>query len=352
MEALDNLLVALSQGSLQNVRTELEALKAKADEGVLSAFEESIVQTYTDYLPDLESALQSGGKAIDSWMEVLAETIEEVYVDYVDSSEEAAKANVALEGSLAVLANAVENGILDVEKYRRLYPNLVADIERYINKNDDAVQTTEDTKEASENASTAVEKYADNVDEASEDIADSLDDVIDSVDDLTESTEGLTASQQDAVSQMGSLSAVLSAISPMLDSFIEKTKASIDPMTAMQSAAQLLAVAIDSLADSINALNSVKVSLPSMEDLQARMEVIQQITQEVESIGTQGNVGAATAGMTLDNVVSEAVGAEGLGGSRSVNINNNLQAVIEVDGTQLGIATLQNVDNASQFVIY
>lgn len=352
MEALDNLLVAMSQGSLQNVRTELEALKEKADEGVLSAFEESIVQTYTDYLPDLESALQSGGKAIDSWMEVLAETIEEVYVDYVDSSEEAAKANVALEGSLAVLANAVENGILDVEKYRRLYPDLVADIERYINKNDDAVQTTEDTREASENASTAVEKYADNVDEASEDIAGSLDDVTDSVDDLTESTEGLTASQQDAISQMGSLSAVLSAISPMLDSFIEKTKASIDPMTTMQDAAQLLAVAIDSLAASINALNSVKVSLPSMEDLQARMEVIQQITQEVESIGTQGNVGAATAGMTLDNVVSEAVGADGLGGSRSVNINNNLQAVIEVDGTQLGIATLQNVDNASQFVIY
>lgn len=352
MEALDNLLVAMSQGSLQNVRTELEALKEKADEGVLSAFEESIVQTYTDYLPDLESALQSGGKAIDSWMEVLAETIEEVYVDYVDSSEEAEKANVALEGSLAVLANAVENGILDVEKYRKLYPDLVADIERYINKNDDAVQTTEDSREASENASTAVEKYADNVDEASEDIADSLDDVTDSVDDLTESTEGLTASQQDAISQMGSLSAVLSAINPMLDSFIEKTKASIDPMKAMQDEAELLAVAIDSLADSINALNSVKVSLPSMEDMQARMEVIQQITQEVESIGTQGNVGAATAGMTLDNVVSEAVGAEGLGGSRSVNINNNLQAVIEVDGTQLGIATLQNVDNASQFVIY
>lgn len=352
MEALNNLLAGLSEGSLQRVREELEALKAKADEGVLTTFEEAVQQTYTTYLPDLEAALRSGGNSINSWMEALAETVEEVYVEYVGDSEEAAKANVALEGSLAILANAVENGILNLDKYRKLYPDLVADIESYINKSDDAVQTTEDTREASENASTAVEEYADNVDEASEDIADSLDTVTDSVDNLTESTEGLTASQQDAITEMVAIGTALSAISPMLDSFIEKTNASIEPMTAMQDAAQLLAVAIDSLAASINDLNSVKVSLPSMEDLQARMEVIQQITQEVESIGTQGNVGAATAGLTLDNVVSEAVGADGFGGTRSVSINNNLQAVIEVDGTQLGIATLQNVDDASQFVIY
>ena len=34
-----------------------------------------------------------------------------------------------------------------------------------------------------------------------------------------------------------------------------------------------------------------------------------------------------------------------------LNINNQLSAVIEVDGTQLGIAVLKNIDNASQFVL-
>lgn len=34
-----------------------------------------------------------------------------------------------------------------------------------------------------------------------------------------------------------------------------------------------------------------------------------------------------------------------------LNINNQLSAVIEVDGTQLGIAVLRNIDNASQFVL-
>ena len=34
-----------------------------------------------------------------------------------------------------------------------------------------------------------------------------------------------------------------------------------------------------------------------------------------------------------------------------LNINNQLSAVIEVDGTQLGIAVLRNIDNASQFIL-
>lgn len=41
-------------------------------------------------------------------------------------------------------------------------------------------------------------------------------------------------------------------------------------------------------------------------------------------------------------------GASGVG---SVSVNNQLSAVIEVDGVQLGVAVLKNIDNASQFVL-
>lgn len=49
----------------------------------------------------------------------------------------------------------------------------------------------------------------------------------------------------------------------------------------------------------------------------------------------------------LEQTASLPLGAE-LG---TVNVNNQLSAVIEVDGTQLGIAVLRNIDKASQFVL-
>lgn len=49
----------------------------------------------------------------------------------------------------------------------------------------------------------------------------------------------------------------------------------------------------------------------------------------------------------LEQTASLPLGAE-LG---AVNVNNQLSAVIEVDGTQLGIAVLRNIDKASQFVL-
>ena len=49
----------------------------------------------------------------------------------------------------------------------------------------------------------------------------------------------------------------------------------------------------------------------------------------------------------LEQTASLPLGAE-LG---AVNVNNQLSAVIEVDGTQLGIAVLKNIDKASQFVL-
>ena len=52
----------------------------------------------------------------------------------------------------------------------------------------------------------------------------------------------------------------------------------------------------------------------------------------------------------LERVVAGSVGTESSSLS-SMRIDNNLSAVIEVDGTQLGIAVLKNIDNASQFVL-
>lgn len=51
----------------------------------------------------------------------------------------------------------------------------------------------------------------------------------------------------------------------------------------------------------------------------------------------------------LEQLASLPLGLDsGIGG---LSIDNNLSAVIEVDGTQLGIAVLKNLDNASQFVL-
>lgn len=51
----------------------------------------------------------------------------------------------------------------------------------------------------------------------------------------------------------------------------------------------------------------------------------------------------------LEQLASLPLGLDsGIGG---LSIDNNLSAVIEVDGTQLGIAVLKNIDNASQFVL-
>lgn len=52
----------------------------------------------------------------------------------------------------------------------------------------------------------------------------------------------------------------------------------------------------------------------------------------------------------LERMVSGSVGTESRG-LEPVRIDNNLSAVIEVDGTQLGIAVLKNIDSASQFVL-
>ena len=52
----------------------------------------------------------------------------------------------------------------------------------------------------------------------------------------------------------------------------------------------------------------------------------------------------------LERMVSSSVGTESIG-LEPVRIDNNLSAVIEVDGTQLGIAVLKNIDSASQFVL-
>lgn len=49
----------------------------------------------------------------------------------------------------------------------------------------------------------------------------------------------------------------------------------------------------------------------------------------------------------LEQTASLPLGAE----MGAVNVNNQLSAVIEVDGTQLGIAVLRNIDKASQFVL-
>lgn len=353
LDGLNALLVGLTTGGLEGVKEQLSALKDKADEGILTTFEESLMNTYSMYLPDLESALKEGGSALDEWMLILGESIDEVYVDYVNASDDALKANVALESSLAILANAVETGVLDIEKYRKLYPQLVADIEAYIKKGDDAVSTTEETSQASKQASDAVNEYSDQVDASGEQIVESLDEVTEAVDSLSESTGEMTAEQKDAVTELGAVGTALSVILPMLDSFCDKLSASIDPIQTMYSQAEILTGAIQALSASLSELNGINVTLPSLSDVSATLEVVRQINDEMNNSGlSTGGTSAMANGLTVDNVVSDALSAGGGESARGINIHNDLNAVIEVDGTQLGIATLKNIDNASQFVVY
>lgn len=352
LDGLNNLLTALTTGSLEGLENELSALKGKAEEGTLSTFEESLINIYSMYIPDLESALKEGGSALDNWMLVLSEAIDEVYIDYVNASDDALQANVAMESSLAVLANAVETGVLDIEKYRKLYPQLVADIEAYISKGDEAVSTTEETSDASSEASTAVNDYAVQVDKSGEQIVGSLDKVTESVDDLSDATGEMTAEQKDSVTEIGAIGTALSAVLPMIDSFCDKLSDSIDPMQTMQSQAEALNGAIESLSASLAELSGIDVSLPSLSDVTATLQVVKKINEEVSNSGMSiGGASSMAEGLTVDNIVSNAL-ATGGGESNGMTIHNDLNAVIEVDGTQLGIATLKNIDNASQFVVY
>lgn len=50
----------------------------------------------------------------------------------------------------------------------------------------------------------------------------------------------------------------------------------------------------------------------------------------------------------LEQIASIPLGLEAVS---SVRVDNNLTAVLEIDGTQLGVAVLKNIDNASQFVL-
>lgn len=52
----------------------------------------------------------------------------------------------------------------------------------------------------------------------------------------------------------------------------------------------------------------------------------------------------------IEQIASQPLGMD-MQSLSPLNINNQLSAVIEVDGTQLGIAVLKNIDNASQFVL-
>ena len=52
----------------------------------------------------------------------------------------------------------------------------------------------------------------------------------------------------------------------------------------------------------------------------------------------------------VEQIASQPLGMD-MQSLSPLNINNQLSAVIEVDGTQLGIAVLKNIDNASQFIL-
>ena len=53
----------------------------------------------------------------------------------------------------------------------------------------------------------------------------------------------------------------------------------------------------------------------------------------------------------IEKATSEPLSVSSANGINSVNVNSNLSAVIEVDGVQLGVAVLKNIDNASQFIL-
>lgn len=53
----------------------------------------------------------------------------------------------------------------------------------------------------------------------------------------------------------------------------------------------------------------------------------------------------------IEKATSVPLSVSSANGINSVNVNSNLSAVIEVDGVQLGVAVLKNIDDASQFIL-
>lgn len=128
LEATNKLILALSKGSLKSIRDELSQLQNKAEEGILTDVEKEVMAMYNRYLPDLQQALKAGKKEVDYWLDALAEFSSELKEDLIDAETEAINVNADYEETILKLAAAVKEGILDLETYKDIYPELVAKI--------------------------------------------------------------------------------------------------------------------------------------------------------------------------------------------------------------------------------
>lgn len=113
-------------------------------------------------------------------------------------------------------------------------------------------------------------------------------------------------------------------------------------LTAGAAAAYIAAGMIDGWANSL----SVGSDYIPYDDYPARLHRGEMVLtrQEADRFRDMGGL----YGIERQASVPLAVNGGGVG---SVNVNSNLSAVIEVDGVQLGVAVLKNIDSASQFVL-
>ena len=352
LKALDTMIASVAKGSLTDIQNELDNLSEKSEAGVLTNTEKEIKALYENYLPDLQSAFKSGSEEMENWLDALAEYREEVYADFIATGDEAIKVNTAMEATLRELALAVENGSLDLERYRKLYPELVSDIEQYISKSETAIIGTDGMTESAGEASASVEELAGKVEEAGDTVAGATDSIEESSASLDDTVGQLTDTEADHEEQLLAIATGMKDLLPVIDDFIGKMEASAGTAQGLTSAIDGTADAVARLASEIESVNKLSISVPSKtyDVVSQTVETVKDYTEAMDR-GQIESLLSGDSSTSPDMVASRLLASGEAVTSPVLNLNNNLTTVLEIDGTQLGIATLKNIDSASQFVI-
>lgn len=134
LEATRKILEGLGNGNLVYAQEEYSRLVEMAESGQrLSGYQAGLWQQYSAILNDANEALrqsQYDSNALGDIVVELEDAYEFIFKSLPEKAENAQNANLNLEESVLNLAIAYKNGTLDIEKYRSVYPELVADIEK------------------------------------------------------------------------------------------------------------------------------------------------------------------------------------------------------------------------------
>lgn len=141
LDALDIAFKAQEEDLSLLYEARLELMQKQSDGIALTEREQSTFDTLTDLI--LTRSIQ--GK---KYVENLETAYEQTYATLLDVTADYEQSTLDLETSLNTLATAFADGLLDLDKYRILYPELVSEVEAYAEAMKTSADATEDNDDA------------------------------------------------------------------------------------------------------------------------------------------------------------------------------------------------------------